>query len=61
VGPNGCMLTADGKLTDIGSWYLGGVATDNVPSVASKICGVGTDVWVVGILVIVMNLLWLLV
>lgn len=26
------MLNQDGELTDIGSWYLGGAATDNVPS-----------------------------
>jgi hypothetical protein len=25
------MLTEKGKLTDIGSWYLGGVATNNIP------------------------------
>jgi hypothetical protein len=25
------MLTQDGELTDIGSWYMGGVATNNVP------------------------------
>ena len=25
------MLTQDGKLTDIGSWYLGGGETGNVP------------------------------
>jgi hypothetical protein len=25
------MLDQDGKLTDIGSWYMGGVATHNVP------------------------------
>jgi hypothetical protein len=25
------MLTQDGKLTDIGSWYMGGPATNNVP------------------------------
>jgi len=31
VGPNAAMLTQDGKLTDIGSWYLGGVATGNKP------------------------------
>ena len=28
------MLTAQGKLTDIGSWYLGGVSTGNIPSAA---------------------------
>ena len=32
VGPNAAMLTADGKLTDIGSWYMGGPATNNVPT-----------------------------
>jgi hypothetical protein len=25
------MLTEKGQLTDIGSWYLGGVATNNIP------------------------------
>ncbi|GAB7347621.1 hypothetical protein MBLNU459_g4492t3 [Dothideomycetes sp. NU459] len=32
VGPNAAFLTAKGKLTDIGSWYLGGAATGNVPT-----------------------------
>ncbi|KAF2088638.1 glycoside hydrolase family 128 protein, partial [Saccharata proteae CBS 121410] len=31
VGPNVAMLNQKGKLTDIGSWYLGGVATDVKP------------------------------
>lgn len=31
VGPNAAFLTQDGKLTDIGSWYLGGKATGNIP------------------------------
>ncbi|KAF2687916.1 glycoside hydrolase family 128 protein [Lentithecium fluviatile CBS 122367] len=31
VGPNAAMLTEEGKLTDIGSWYLGGAATNNIP------------------------------
>jgi hypothetical protein len=26
------MLDQKGQLTDIGSWYLGGAATNNVPS-----------------------------
>jgi hypothetical protein len=34
VGPTAAMLTAQGKLTDIGSWYLGGVKTGNIPSAA---------------------------
>lgn len=25
------MLTQDGKLTDIGSWYMGGFSTNNIP------------------------------
>ncbi len=36
VGPNAAMLTQKGLLTSIGSWYLGGAATDNVPSVGLK-------------------------
>ncbi|KAF2445859.1 glycoside hydrolase family 128 protein [Karstenula rhodostoma CBS 690.94] len=31
VGPNSAMLTEEGKLTDIGSWYLDGPATNNIP------------------------------
>ncbi|KAE8441987.1 hypothetical protein EG329_004113 [Mollisiaceae sp. DMI_Dod_QoI] len=31
VGPNVAMLTQKGQLTDIGSWYLGGAATNNIP------------------------------
>lgn len=34
VGPNAAMLNQDGKLTDIGSWYMGGVATNVVPKSA---------------------------
>jgi hypothetical protein len=36
VGPNAAMLTQNGKLTDIGSWYLGGSATGQTPSGASS-------------------------
>jgi len=32
VGANVSMLTSNGLLTDIGSWYLGGAATNNIPS-----------------------------
>lgn len=31
VGPNAAMLTQKGQLTSIGSWYLGGAATNNIP------------------------------
>jgi hypothetical protein len=30
------MLTQDGKLTDIGSWYMGGVETNNIPKSAAS-------------------------
>lgn len=32
VGPNSAMLDSKGQLTDIGSWYLGGNSTGNIPS-----------------------------
>ena len=32
VGPNAAMLSADGKLTDIGAWYLGRQATGVLPT-----------------------------
>jgi hypothetical protein len=32
VGKNAAFLTQNGQLTDIGSWYLGGSATGNVPN-----------------------------
>jgi hypothetical protein len=31
VGANAAMLDQKGQLTDIGSWYMGGVATNNIP------------------------------
>lgn len=34
VGGNVAFLTPTGKLTDIGSWYLGGGKTGNIPSSA---------------------------
>lgn len=36
VGPNAAMLTQNGKLTDIGSWYLGGEETNNTPKGAAS-------------------------
>ncbi|RDW56437.1 hypothetical protein BP5796_13186 [Coleophoma crateriformis] len=35
VGPNAAMLTQKGELTDIGSWYLGGAATNNIPKASA--------------------------
>ena len=49
VGPNAAMLTQKGKLTSIGSWYLGGVATNNIPSAAPRI---GSSFTGLGILVV---------
>jgi hypothetical protein len=40
VGKNAAMLSADGKLTSIGSWYLGGAATNNIPSTGSRLVGI---------------------
>ncbi|KAI9836824.1 MAG: hypothetical protein M1819_000989 [Sarea resinae] len=59
VGPNAAMLTKKGKLTDIGSWYLGGASTGNKPSsapqrtVSSSMFG-GVGLWGMG-------LMWVLV
>jgi hypothetical protein len=48
VGPNAAMLTQNGQLTDIGSWYLGGAATNNIPSSSSfgvkVVAGIGAMV-----------------
>lgn len=48
IGPNAAMLTQKGKLTDIGSWYLGGSETGNVPkgsaSTVAKFAGWGLAV-----------------
>jgi len=35
VGPNVAMLNQNGKLTDVGSWYLGGSATGATPKGAA--------------------------
>ena len=43
VGENVAFLTQNGQLTDIGSWYLGGSATGNVPTgVAGRSLGFPT-------------------
>ncbi|MCJ1439100.1 hypothetical protein MMC27_008491 [Xylographa pallens] len=47
VGPDAAMLTQDGQLTDIGSWYLGGSATGFVPSAASHTTFAGSSLLVV--------------
>jgi hypothetical protein len=35
VGANAAMLTQNGELTDIGSWYIGGAATNKIPKSSS--------------------------
>ena len=40
IGPNSAMLDNEGRLTDIGSWYLGGGATGVKPNAAA---GKGTS------------------
>ncbi|KAH7031438.1 glycosyl hydrolase catalytic core-domain-containing protein [Microdochium trichocladiopsis] len=35
IGPNAAFLNNDGKLTDMGSWYLGGSATGVLPTSGS--------------------------
>ena len=42
VGPNAAMLDAHGNLTDIGSWYLGGGRTGNVPTAGAAVGSVGS-------------------
>lgn len=48
VGPNAAMLTQKGELTDIGSWYLGGAATNNVPKGGAATRGGVSWAWVTG-------------
>lgn len=43
VGPNAAMLTQDGLLTDIGSWYLGGAATGNEPASSNSSSSSSSD------------------
>lgn len=55
VGPNAALLNAQGELTDIGSWYLGGAATGNGSTAAGRDAGVG---FVRALLVMVVAALW---
>jgi hypothetical protein len=45
VGKNAAMLTEKGELTDIGSWYMGGVATHNVPQSSASRSVLGGEVY----------------
>ncbi len=42
VGVNVAMLTSNGSLTDIGSWYLGGNATGNIPTTVKPVFNTST-------------------
>jgi len=54
VGANAAMLTQSGKLTDIGSWYLGGGETGNVPKGAAS----RTSMFTGSVLLVGMATLW---
>ena len=43
MGGDVAFLTQDGKLTDIGSWYLGGSETGNIPSGARHASAIFTS------------------
>lgn len=60
VGPNVAMLSDDGQLTDVGSWYLGGSATGVDPQSAGMRRGIPVTglVAVVAVLAGVVVLLW---
>ena len=60
VGPNAAMLTQDGKLTDIGSWYLGGSATGNVPQGPSGSSANSLAAFAGSTLVVVLAMFWCL-
>jgi hypothetical protein len=54
VGPNAAMLDQKGRLTDIGSWYLGGVATNNIPSANAAAATGVNSMWAVCVLAVAM-------
>ena len=59
VGHNAAMLTQDGELTDIGSWYLGKAATGNIPKASAAIGRLRITKWGVGSIAIVAGL-WIM-
>jgi Glycosyl hydrolase catalytic core len=58
VGGNAAFLTQDGELTDIGSWYLGGTATGNVPKGAASARRDGSVALVVGVVAVLTFCNW---
>lgn len=55
VGPNAAMLDNNGKLTDIGAWYLGGVPAGTKASGASPI---STSGWIFVVGIVCLLLAW---
>lgn len=49
VGPNAAMLDNNGKLTEIGAWYLGGVAAGTSASGATSLSASAGWMLVVGV------------
>jgi hypothetical protein len=59
VGPNVAMLDGYGKLTDIGSWYMGGAATGVIPTTkGSAAARAGIESW--ALIIAVAAGLWVL-
>jgi hypothetical protein len=56
IGPNAVFLTQDGQLTDIGSWYLGGVATGNIPKGAGACLAVPRALSIIALLLAIRSL-----
>lgn len=56
VGPNSAMLTQKGQLTDIGSWYMGGAATNNIPSGAAHLASSFWMWWMFAMVMVVVVL-----
>jgi len=50
------MLTQDGELTDIGSWYMGGAATNNVPEASgASMAGAAPSALALGLVAMVFS------
>ncbi|RYP89287.1 hypothetical protein DL769_000121 [Monosporascus sp. CRB-8-3] len=59
VGPNAVMLSNDGQLTDIGSWYLGGSATGVDPQSSAAAARLSPVSFVVAVVVGIVLRKWL--
>jgi len=58
VGPNAAMLDQNGRLTDIGSWYLGGAATNNIPSASEAGKHAVNSLWAATVLAVVASCIY---